>query len=95
MKFIFILYGLLCFADSYRLRIICRNCKYFIPSLYGGKYELQEYYGKCGKFIKITGGEIEYDYAYVIRQQENKCGENAKYFIQRNISLPINGVEID
>uniref|UniRef100_A0A6C0LB88 Uncharacterized protein n=1 Tax=viral metagenome TaxID=1070528 RepID=A0A6C0LB88_9ZZZZ len=56
---------------------------------------MQEYYGKCGKFIKITTGEIEYEYAYIIRQQEDKCGENARCFIQRNMSLPINGFEID
>jgi hypothetical protein len=95
MKFFFILYGLLCFSSGYRVRTLCRNCKHFIPSFYGGKYEMQEYYGKCGKFIKITSGEIEYEYAFKIRQQEDKCGENATYFIQRNMSLPINGFEID
>jgi hypothetical protein len=56
---------------------------------------MQEYYGKCGKFIKITTGEIEYEYAYKIRQQEDLCGEKARCFIQRNMSLPINGFEID
>lgn len=95
MKFLFILYGLLCFSHSYRVRIVCRNCKHFIPSLYGEKYEMQEYYGKCSKFIKITNGEYEYEYAYIIRQQENNCGESAKYFIQRNMSLPFYGFEID
>ena len=95
MKLFFILYGFLCFSKGYRLRTLCKNCIHFIPSLYGGKYELQEYYGKCGKFIKLTTGEIEYEYAYIIRQQEDKCGENATGFIQRNISLPINGFEID
>ena len=95
MKFLVILYGFLFSATSYRIRTICRNCNYFIPSLYGGKYELQEYYGKCGKFIKITNGELEYEYAYKIRQQEDKCGESAKYFIQRNMSLPYGSAEID
>jgi hypothetical protein len=95
MKFLFILYGLFSLSFSNRLRILCKNCNHFIPSLYGGRYELQEYYGKCGKFIKITSGEIEYDYAYKIRQQEENCGEIAKYFVQRNMSLPINGLEID
>lgn len=95
MKQIIILYGLIYLVSSYRLRTLCKNCIHFIPSFHGGKYELQEYYGKCGKFIKINTGEIEYEYAYKIRQQEQNCGENAKYFVQRNMSLPINGLEID
>ena len=95
MKFFFVLYGLLCSSLSYRIRTLCRNCKYFIPSFYGGKYELQEYYGECRKFIKTTNGEYEYEYAHVIRQQEDKCGENATYFMQRNVSLPFHGLEID
>jgi len=95
MKQIFFLYGLIYLVSAYRLKPLCKNCNYFIPSFHGGKYELQEYYGKCGKFIKINNGEIEYEYAYKIRQQEENCGENAKFFMQRNMSLPINGVEID
>ena len=95
MKFLFILYGLLSLSLGCRLRTLCKNCIHFIPSLYGGKYEMQEYYGKCGKFIKITSDEIEYEYAFKIRQQEDQCGQNARCFIQRNMSLPINGFEID
>jgi hypothetical protein len=95
MKPIFLLYGLIATTFSYRLRTLCKNCVHFIPSLYGSKYELQEYYGKCGKFISIKTGEIEYEYAYKIRQLENKCGENATYFIQRNMSLSFNGIELD
>jgi hypothetical protein len=94
MKFLFVLYGLLCFSQSYRIRTLCRNCKHFVPSFYGAKYELQEYYGECRKFIKTTNGEYEYEYAYTIRQQEDKCGENARYFVERNESLPNNGLQI-
>jgi len=93
MKFLFILYGFMSICNSFRLRTLCKNCVHFIPSLYGGKYELQEYYGKCGKFIKLTNNELEYEYAFKIRQQEENCGENAKYFTQRNMSLPYNGIE--
>jgi hypothetical protein len=92
---LFVLYSLFYFVCSYRLRTLCKNCNFFIPSFYGARYELQEYYGKCGKFIKITNGEIEYEYAYKIRQQEENCGENARYFMKRNLSIPFNGVELE
>jgi len=80
---------------SYRLRILCKNCIHFIPSLYGGKYELQEYYGKCGKFPLSYKGELEYEYAFKIRQQEKKCGENATEFVKRIDTDSMNSIQID
>jgi hypothetical protein len=95
MKSLFILYGFLSFCNSYRLRTLCKNCIHFIPSLYGAGFELQEYYGKCGKYITVKNGVFEYEYAYKLRQLEDKCGENATEFVQRNMSLPLNSIEID
>jgi hypothetical protein len=68
---------------------------HFIPSLYGVKYELQEYYGKCGKFPLLYKGELEYEYAFKIRQQEKNCGDNATYFVKRTEYNLMNSIQID
>jgi hypothetical protein len=41
---------------------------------------MQDYYGKCSKFF-IPNSENEYEYARIIRKEEDKCGKRGKYFI--------------
>jgi hypothetical protein len=38
--------------------------------------------GKCNLFgeINIISGEVEYDYASLVRMSESKCGNKGKYF---------------
>jgi len=59
----------------------CKNCIHFKP------YVNTDYYNelsKCQKFGKkdIISGKINYDYADNCRKDENKCGNEAKYFVK-------------
>jgi len=70
---------------------ICKNCVYFKPYNYDGKfYDL----GKCTKFgqMDIVSGIIEYKYACNCRTNNNLCGFNGTYYEERkhpNITLSI------
>jgi len=50
---------------------ICANCKFFISNE-----------NKCSKFgdIDIITGKYNYEYATLVRNNENKCGEDAIFF---------------
>ena len=52
---------------------ICANCKYFIPTN-----------NECSKFgeINIITNEHIYEDAIIVRNDENKCGEDAIFFKQ-------------
>jgi hypothetical protein len=93
MKLLFILYGLLCNAT--RIKILCNNCKHFVPSVYKDQYALGGYNGKCSKFITIEGEEIDYAYTIVVRKEEDKCGIEAKHFVKKNSSMDIVNMSID
>lgn len=58
----------------------CKNCIYFTPGFLSSGLE------KCEKFgnKNIITNEITYDYADSCRNDENKCGEYAKYFEPEN-----------
>ena len=70
---------------------ICKNCVYFKPNNYDGKfYDL----GKCTKFgqMDIVSGIIEYKYASTCRTSNNLCSFNGTYYEERkhpNITLNI------
>jgi len=57
----------------------CRNCKFYSPSIYS---DFSSSLGSCEKFgIKdIITDKITYDYADGCRNDESKCGLNARYF---------------
>ena len=52
---------------------ICANCKFYIPTN-----------NKCSKFgeINIITNEHNYEEAIIVRNDDNKCGEDAIFFKQ-------------
>ena len=54
---------------------LCRDCKFFIANN-----------RECGKFgdIDLVTGEKSYTYARQVRNDENKCGQEAKHFEKNN-----------
>ena len=57
---------------------ICNDCKYFIAND-----------RKCSKFgeVNIITGKETYEKALDIRENDNKCGEDAKYFEKNNFKI--------
>jgi len=53
---------------------------------------LDNHFGKCNKFgVKdIVTGKIKYDYADIVRNDENKCGQNGIFFEPRK--FPFSGL---
>jgi hypothetical protein len=68
----------------------CRNCVHYKPS-----YSTTDFTGsfnKCHKFgnKNIITNKISYDYADMCRNNENKCGNEGKYFEEeKNVELKI------
>jgi len=64
----------------------CRNCRFYLPSILGGKYEIGDYFGKCKKFgfINSNTSEIEYSYSVLARSNDSQCGKKAKYHEKRD-----------
>lgn len=55
----------------------CLDCVHFVPS----KYDDYPGLGKCAKFAKqeLSTGNIEMEWADVMRISDKDCGPNAKY----------------
>ena len=68
----------------------CRNCVHYKPS-----YSTTDFTGsfnKCHKFgdKNIITNKISYDYADMCRNNENKCGNEGKYFeLEKNVEFKI------
>ena len=65
---------------------ICANCKFYIPTN-----------NKCSKFgeINIITNEHVYEEAIIVRNDDNKCGEDAIFFKQnyfKFITIPYYGI---
>jgi len=67
---------------------ICINCKYFIHDNSIGEY------GKCSLFPKKEGdikflvngiNEKEYSYCYTLRENDNMCGKEGKYYKKKMV----------
>lgn len=58
----------------------CRNCIHHVPRLYN--FEYSSTLNKCKYFGKkdLLSNEITYDYAELCRSNEDKCGQEGKYF---------------
>ena len=71
--------------NSYKL---CRDCKNFIPALYGGKFDVGNHLGRCSLYGKINliNGEVDHEYASIARSLNDMCGVNATYFEHKNAS---------
>jgi hypothetical protein len=68
----------------------CKNCKFYKPDY--SRNDFTSYLSTCEKFGEknIFTDEITYGYASASRNNENKCGEEGKYFeTERNIGLKI------
>ena len=57
---------------------ICKDCKFFIANE-----------KRCMKFgnTDLVTGQQDYDYASSTRNNNNKCGEDAKYFEENNFKF--------
>jgi len=76
----------ICSTDLYLIETqnkkICANCKFFIANK-----------KKCSKFgnVSIITGKHSYDRASIVRNDEDKCGEDAIFFKKNHfkfITLP-------
>jgi hypothetical protein len=68
----------------------CVNCKFFKRDLF-----FSPRYGECLKFPKynvldysiVSGknisGDVSYDYCVIVRNYENMCGKNGKFYEER------------
>jgi hypothetical protein len=58
----------------------CSQCKYYVKP--GGKTIVDEFFGKCSKFIEMdtNAGELKYKYAAYARIMTYDCGIEGKYF---------------
>jgi len=69
---------------------ICKNCIHYKPDyLYT---DFTSTFNKCSKFgVKnIINGEINYNYADLVRNDETKCGKLGNYFEEeKNINIKI------
>jgi hypothetical protein len=68
----------------------CRNCIHYKPSYYTNDFTGS--YSNCDNFgdKNIVSNKISYDSAEMCRNDENKCGNEGKYFEQeKNIELKI------
>lgn len=73
-------FGLLLFITNIESKLIvprklCKDCKYFIA-----------HKKECALFgdADLVNGKNDYNYAKTARNNEDKCGENAKYFEENN-----------
>jgi len=65
------------------------KCKYFMPHVVGGKYEVGNYFGRCRKFgyVDVNTHEIGYLFAHTARANEKRCGKDGKYY-EENLDAP-------
>jgi len=71
--------------NSYKL---CKDCKNFLPAMYGDKFDVGNHLGRCTLYGKINliNGEVDHEYASIARSLNDMCGVNATYFEYNNAS---------
>lgn len=74
--------------------MFCKNCKYFQKTNEFISYENQMKYGLCTHpkskvSVKLNTGKRKYLDARIMRDNNNKCGSNANYYIDINDSKSI------
>jgi hypothetical protein len=62
-------------------RLLCHNCKHFIPSSFVHANLPGDVYGKCSKFFRNEHDDSEHEFASYARKDLNKCGEYATFFL--------------
>ena len=87
MRFFYLFLSLLSLINSNKIiknvnLPSCRNCKFFTPSHHNSNFNSP--FHNCEKFGEknILTGDIEYKSASYCRKDEQKCGEQGKYFEQ-------------
>jgi len=82
---IYIIYIFIIFIPNVKLYLlqnhnkkICADCKFFIPNG-----------NKCSKFgdLDIISGKHNFENAIIVRNDENKCGEDAIFFKNNNFKF--------
>lgn len=65
---------------------LCVNCTHFIrhpeSQFSNSQSKVENTLSRCKLFgeMNIISGELEYDYAIIVRTSDNKCGNSGKYF---------------
>lgn len=75
-------------TNNYKSIKLCKNCRHFLPTMYGDRYDIGNHLGRCNLFgqMNVINGEIEHEYATLVRKCEDMCGINATRFEQTNTS---------
>ena len=73
----------------------CNKCKYFIAPMVTDKCYIDNYFGKCNKFMTIDDNAVELKYRYAItaRTFECFCGKSGRFF-EQNFDKKINDTVI-
>jgi len=72
--------------NNYKSIKLCKDCRHFLPTLYGDRYDIGNHLGRCNLFGKmnVINGEIEHEYATIVRKFDDMCGINGTRFEQTN-----------
>jgi hypothetical protein len=73
-------------SKNYNHYKLCKDCKHFLPTFIGDKYDVGDYFGKCNLYgkINLVTGEIDNEYASNVRIFDTMCGINATHFENKN-----------
>jgi hypothetical protein len=73
---------------GYKNYKLCKNCKHFLPTMYGDKFDIGKHMGRCSLYgkINLVTGEIEHEYASIVRSMDSMCGINGTYFEDNSFS---------
>jgi len=70
---------------------VCKDCVYYRPQ----KDKLDPFKSgdqdKCLKYGEknVVTGEINYQYADIVRKQDLQCGLKGKHFLQKKVEMPL------
>jgi hypothetical protein len=73
-------------TNNYKSIKLCKDCRHFLPTLYGDKYDYGNHLGRCNLYgkINVINGEIEHEYASIVRKFDDMCGINGTHFEKSN-----------
>ena len=75
-------------TGGYKNYKLCKNCKHFLPTMYGDKFDIGIHMGRCSLYgkLNLVNGEIEHEYASIIRSIDSMCGINGIHFEENTLS---------
>jgi hypothetical protein len=73
-------------TNNYKSVKLCKDCRHFLPTMYGDRYDIGNHLGRCNLFGKmnVINGEIEHEYATIVRKFDDMCGINGTHFEKSN-----------